>query len=69
MTFIHHDTIAAAHADDEGGSGRFDVIEEDDGFSIYNGQTGMYELDTFPTLDAAVARAECMAIRFDAARA
>jgi len=62
---IHHECVAAEGASESGGEGRFDVIENDEGFMIYNGTTGLYETGVFDTLDLAVAEAQRLADVFD----
>jgi hypothetical protein len=68
--FIHHETISAKHGDPHNGRGCFDVIEESDGFKVFDSGASMWvQRGPFATLDEASALAQRCADRWDAANA
>jgi hypothetical protein len=67
--FIHHDTICAERASEDSTSGCYDVIEQSDGFKVFNRGAGMWEqIGPFETLDEATLFAEQAADKWDAAQ-
>ena len=61
---IHHEALSALKADPDGGKGTFDVIEDADGFNVYDNGQGLVT-SIWPTLDEAVSKARELADTFD----
>jgi hypothetical protein len=64
--FIHHETIEAVTASEESPEfGRFDVIQTNEGFNVYEGSY-CHTSEPLDTLEAAVTKANALATAFDA---
>jgi GH24 family phage-related lysozyme (muramidase) len=61
---IHHEKISAETASESGEAGHFDVIEESDGFNVYDCGAGLY-LSNHGTLEDAIASATEEAKQYD----
>lgn len=70
MEMRHHEAITATtatQAETDTGTGVFDVLEDEDGFHVFDGGAGLI-VATLPTLDAAREAAADKADAFDIAR-
>ena len=64
--FIHHDTLSARYADEARRAGYFDVIEETDGFYVYDCFIGMYRGGRSDSLADATEQAQKLVDEYDA---